>query len=113
MITINVQNVAAFAMLDTDGAQLKDMILSDWDRGEDQVVLDFSGVDLFATPFFNASVGRLVLDRGPEDVNQHLSYINLSDLGQAAWKRSFDNAVAIRNDPDYRRALEQCSEFDE
>ncbi len=113
MNTIIVNQITSFAMLDTDGAQLKDQIVSEWNNGQDQVVLDFTDVTLFATMFFNASIGRLILEYGPEYVTQHLSYVNLSDLGIASWQRSFDNAVAIRNDPEYRRALETYTDEDE
>lgn len=47
------------------GTKLKELILNSWARsgeGDEKLVLDFSGIEVFASPFFNASIGALLKD---------------------------------------------------
>ncbi|WP_429245022.1 STAS-like domain-containing protein [Luteibacter sp. 621] len=56
------------------------------------VELDFAGVEIFSTPFFNLAIGRL-LQRMPSDLlNQRLQVLNLSPLGFSTLRRVIDNA---------------------
>jgi len=58
----------------------------------EHVVLDFAGVEVFSTPFFNLGIGRL-LERMPADkLNQRLEFVNLSQLGFRTLRRVIDNA---------------------
>lgn len=58
----------------------------------DSVELDFAGVEIFSTPFFNLAIGRL-LEKMPSDVlNQRLHMLNLTPLGFSTLRRVIDNA---------------------
>ncbi len=57
------------------------------------VELDFTGVDLFATPFFNLSIGQLLRAHDPASVRSRLRVLNLNEVGQDTFSRAWDNAV--------------------
>lgn len=58
----------------------------------DIVELDFDGVEIFASPFFNAGVGRLLVDLKPDALNNRLKFDHLSDFGSRVLRRVIDNA---------------------
>jgi len=57
------------------------------------VELDFAGVDLFATPFFNLSIGQLLRSHEPDVVRNRVRLVNLNEVGHDTYVRAFDNAV--------------------
>lgn len=56
------------------------------------VELDFNGVEVFASPFFNAGIGRLLNDLKPEVLNKYLKFEHLSDFGTRVLRRVIENA---------------------
>lgn len=59
---------------------------------DETIELDFAGVEIFSTPFFNLAIARL-LERMPADLlNQRLQVLNLSTLGFSTLRRVIDNA---------------------
>lgn len=56
------------------------------------VELDFDGVDVFASPFFNAGIGRLLGELTADALNDHLKFDHLSDFGARVLRRVIDNA---------------------
>lgn len=58
----------------------------------DVVELDFDGVEIFASPFFNAGVGRLLVDLKPDTLNKQLKFEHLSAVGSRVLRRVIDNA---------------------
>jgi len=80
-----------------------------------EVELDFDGVSVFASPFFNAAIGQLLKDLRPEDLNRLLRVLNLNSTGYEVLRRVIDNAKKYyAASPDYREAqakvLERLSE---
>lgn len=59
----------------------------------ESVELDFGGVKLFASPFFNASIGLLLKDIQVSDLQKHLSFINLSEVGRQLLNHVIANAI--------------------
>lgn len=108
--TIVVKDICSYAMFDTDGEKLRDAINANWDA--DTIILDFKGIQLFATMFFNASIGWLVMQYGEEEVVQRIKPCNLSRLGEETYQHSFENAVAVRRDPQYAEALAKYPDED-
>lgn len=104
MITINVNEIAIYAMFEQDGTKLREAIIEALKKDE-VVQLDFKGVDYFTTMFFNASIGWLVLEEGPLYVENKVKVINLSELGKMTWQHSFENAKKIRDDKSYKEAI--------
>ncbi|MGE8501251.1 MAG: STAS-like domain-containing protein [Pseudomonas sp.] len=56
------------------------------------VELDFEGVKVFASPFFNAGIGALLADLRAEELNSHLRIVHISDSGGQVLRRVIENA---------------------
>jgi hypothetical protein len=57
------------------------------------VELDFDGVELFASPFFNASIGLLLKDIQVTDLQERLNISNISDVGRQLLNHVISNAI--------------------
>lgn len=64
---------------------------------EDKIILDFAGITKFTALFFNFSTGYIISLIGPKNYDDKISLINLSALGQSAYKSSYNNAVEKYN----------------
>ena len=67
-----------------------------------EVELDFDGVSVFASLFFNAAIGQLLKDIGPETLNRLLHLDNLNPLGQDLLRRVIDNSKRYYASKEYR-----------
>jgi STAS-like domain of unknown function (DUF4325) len=56
------------------------------------ITLDFQNVTIFASPFFNASIGRLFATFSEDFLKTNLNRINLSSAGQGTLHRVIENA---------------------
>jgi predicted nucleic acid-binding OB-fold protein len=65
---------------------------------EDQVELNFFGVELFASPFFNSSIGFMLKDSSIEKLQRSLSFTNLSDVGRHLLNHVIENAIRYYQD---------------
>lgn len=106
MNTIKVKDICQFAMFEQDGVKLREEIQGLLKKGE-KIQLDFSDVEFFTTMFFNASVGWIVLNLGPEILNENVTAIHLNTLGKTTWEHSYNNALKLRENNDYREAVMQ------
>lgn len=80
---------------------------------EDVIIVNFEGVELFASPFFNASIGLLLKDISIDKLQQKLSIINLSDVGRDLLNHVISNAIAFYEDGDkVSRAIDQARSGD-
>ena len=64
---------------------------------DEKIILDFKDITLFATPFFNASIGYYVLTLGPEKFNKIFELGEISELGLNTYNHSYENAIEIYN----------------
>ncbi len=71
------------------------------------VELDFAGVRVFASPFFNAAFGRLLKDLTPEDLNRLLKVLNMTPVGRDTLKLVIKNSAQYYRDPAFRKALDE------
>lgn len=92
--TIKIDSISLMAMTEDAGLELRKE-MNDAMQKEERVVLDFQGIELFATPFFNASIGYFVLTLSPEKYKEQVEVINLSDLGKETYCHSYQNAVSV------------------
>lgn len=92
--TIKIDSISLMAMTEDAGLELRKE-MNDAMQKEERVVLDFQGIELFATPFFNASIGFFVLTLSPEKYKEQVEVINLSDLGRETYCHSYQNAVSV------------------
>lgn len=79
------------AMTLNDGEAVYARIHDPLAKGE-AVELDFDGVEVFATPFFNAGIGRLMGDLTADTLNALLKFQHLSDFGARVLRRVIENA---------------------
>lgn len=86
------------------GKKLYQLILPRLSAGQD-VTLNFEGVTVFASPFFNAAVGHLMKDIDPAMLNKHLHFEKLTDTGFDVLKRVIENAKEYYSNPKAREAL--------
>jgi len=56
------------------------------------VELDFDGVQVFASPFFNAGIGRLLGELTADTLNARLKFDHLSDFGARVLRRVIENS---------------------
>ena len=105
---INIKSLCEYAMFETDGEVLRTAIEEIWNNDPTStIILDFSDVDMYATMFFNASIGWLVLHHGEDTVRTHIITENMTKLGADTWKHSFENAITVANDPQYKKILSE------
>jgi hypothetical protein len=89
-----------------DGQKIYELIHPELSAGH-LVELDFAGVGVFASPFFNAAIGRLLKDIKSEDLNRLLSVINLVPAGMSVLKRVIENSKQYYSDENIRKALDE------
>ena len=87
---IKVFDVENNAMTEAGGIKLRDIINQFIEKNE-TVVVDFSSISLFATPFFNACFGYFFC-KLKEDYDHFISVTNLSSLGISTYNHSIENA---------------------
>ena len=73
----------------------------------DSVILDFSGVRLFASPFFNTAIGPLLKDYTNVQLNHFLKIENLSLNGSHILRRVIENAQKYYSDSRYKNAVDK------
>jgi hypothetical protein len=89
-----------------DGEKLYNLIYPRLVAGQ-PVELDFTGVSVFASPFFNAAIGRLLKDLNPEDLNRLLKVSNLAPVGMETLKLVIKNSARYYRDENFRKALDE------
>lgn len=71
-----------------------EQILKEIDDG-DIIILNFNNITLFATPFFNSSIGYILLKLGPKKFDEIFKLEEISELGKNTYQHSYENAVEI------------------
>ena len=99
----------AFAIAPDNGQKLYDQIHPLLLAGQ-TVELDFDGVRVFASAFFNFAVGQLLKDLSSDLLNQQLHITNLSENGQAILRRVIENAKRYYAEPRYQQAVDSAVE---
>ncbi|MBO5168992.1 MAG: STAS-like domain-containing protein [Phascolarctobacterium sp.] len=92
MRNILVKDIAPFALAEEDGILLKNQIKEAIEKNE-CVCIDFKDINLFATPFFNVSLGSIIVEYGIEKFDSNVLVTNLDELGQETYQHSKENAM--------------------
>jgi hypothetical protein len=98
--------VGEFAVAAKDGDTVYNLIQAPLERGE-SVQLDFTGVRVIATPFFNAAIGRLIKDIDPTDLQARMTFTNLLPVGYKVLETVIANSKEYYHDPEARAALDR------
>lgn len=70
------------------------------------VSLDFTGVTVFASPFFNFAIGQLLRDLEPDDLNEFLKIEGLLPDGGLVVQRVVKNAKEYYKNPETKKAVD-------
>lgn len=95
---IKIKDLVNNALSVNDGIIVREELLKYLDCGE-EIHLDFEGVSLFATMFFNAFVGYFI-KIGKKSFIQNLKFDNISQLGLDTFQHSYNNAVFVMQTQD-------------
>jgi len=71
------------------------------------VSLDFTGVTVFASPFFNFAIGQLLRDLKPGDLNELLKVEGLLPDGGLVVQRVVKNAKEYYRNPEAKKAVDE------
>lgn len=89
-----------------DGQLVYDVIYPELIAGK-PVELDFDKVKIFASPFFNFAIGRLLKDIEPDVLNRLLVVKNLHADGMAVLKQVIENSKQYYRDGNIRKTLDE------
>ncbi len=89
-----------------DGERVFEKIFPELKAGYD-VELDFAGVGVSASPFFNAAIGRLLQDIQPDALNKLLHIANLNGVGMTVLRRVIENSKEYYSNPALREVLDE------
>jgi hypothetical protein len=89
-----------------DGQKVYDLIHPELSAGS-AVELDFTNVTVFASPFFNSAIGRLLKDIKPDDLNRLLKITSLVPAGLTVLKRVIENSKEYYSNGAVRKALDE------
>ena len=81
----------------SSGRKLREEILNEWSKSE-KIVIDFEGVEVFASPFFNSGVGFLLKDNDIAQLQGKLVFEGISDHGRRLLNLVIDNAIRFYAD---------------
>lgn len=90
----------------SDGQRLHDMIIDELKNGS-QVVLDFSGVKQFASPFFNLSIGQIMTEISESSFRELLFIDNLDETGKYVVGQVISNASIYHADADHKKIVDE------
>lgn len=86
----------------TKGLQLKEMIIANIQ--EENLEIDFSGIERFASPFFNNSFSALALVYGFEKINS-IKLIGINETGRSTYDTSMENARLLSRNEKYTEEI--------
>ncbi len=101
--------VGGIAITLEDGQKVYDLIHPALVTDQD-VDLDFAGVTIIASPFFNAAIGQLLQDIQPDALNRLLHFFNLTPAGAYTLRRVIENAKRYYADAHVREAVDHALE---
>lgn len=58
----------------------------------EKVEIDFTGITIFTTLFFNLALAQFFVSFGPDKYKKFFHVRNLSDVGETTYKHSIENA---------------------
>ncbi|MDD5757990.1 MAG: STAS-like domain-containing protein [Desulfobulbaceae bacterium] len=105
IIIIN-EKIGANCITLEDGQQIYDAIYPELSAGK-PVELDFDKVKIFASPFFNSAIGRLLKDIEPDALNRLLVFKNLNPDGMVVLKRVIENSKQYYSNENTRKTIDE------
>lgn len=103
LLSIN-QEIGIRCLTQDDGQKIYDMSCG-YIMHDIPLTLDFRDVIQFASPFFNYSIGQLIVNFNEERFNALVKVINLNPIGTNIYKRVIANAITFISNSNYRSSL--------
>jgi hypothetical protein len=98
-----------FALSSNCGQQLYDLIFPLL-KSSKAVELDFSGVAVVASAFFNVAIGQLLQDFDADDLNRRLKIVHIAPNAASLLRHVLANAKRYYGDPRYQIAVDSTME---
>lgn len=95
MKIIKVKSLTEKCMAQKNGLILRKAIENAIEENE-EITLDFDGIKLFASPFFNISLGYIIGKYGENKFND-IKIINISDLGSRIISQVKNNSLVSKD----------------
>jgi STAS-like domain of unknown function (DUF4325) len=109
-MTLKIIEIAgAFALSSNCGQQLYDLIFPLL-KASKSVELDFSGVNVVASAFFNVAIGQLLQDFDSDDLNRRLTIVNINPNAESVLRHVLANAKRYYADTKYQAAVDSTME---
>ena len=112
MSIVTVKEITSFCLSEQEGKHLREIIINELKRAE-AISVDFSDLTLFASPFFNASLGYLISNLGEADYQNKVSITNLLPTGQKIYNKVIENVIYYCNSKDKDRINEIVNSIDD
>lgn len=96
MSNIIISEITKYALTEDDGRILRNLIKERLTYN-DVVNLDFSDVKVFATPFFNSSIGYFFINLDQDEFERKINLLNLSELGKNTYLHCIENAKIVKS----------------
>lgn len=85
------------ALSESAGSELRNKIIeANKVDSNEEIILDFKGIVLYATMFFNASIGFFIKEDRTEILDK-IKIINITSLGERTYKHSKENAFILKD----------------
>lgn len=96
---IKISDFITNALTETNGLVIREKIkeMLELCNDNDILVLNFENITLFATPFFNSSIGYFIMKLGKNKFDEKIKLASITELGMSTYKHSYDNAVEYSN----------------
>ena len=95
MKCINVTQVVGRNAVSMQGGSILHEKIRSALKDNESIELDFKDIEIFASPFFNASIGLFLKDMEISDLQSKIKLINISDLGKELLNQVIDNALVF------------------
>jgi hypothetical protein len=89
-----------------DGKRVYDIIHPELVKGQ-EATLDFTGVKIFASPFFNTAIGQLLSDIKNQQLQSQLKIVGLSQNGTHIMTRVIENAKRYYTNAHFRDSVDK------
>lgn len=81
---IKIKDITDMAITEEQGFKLRAEI-NKVIENNNKIILDFTGIQLFTTTFFSASIGYFILKYSPKECKDRFILTNLSRAGAHIW----------------------------
>ncbi|MCT4633151.1 MAG: STAS-like domain-containing protein [Firmicutes bacterium] len=92
MNIIKIFDISPICMSENDGTILRSKMIMCLEKNED-ILLNFERVKLFASPFFNSSIGYIISKYGMDVFSKKIKIEKLNSVGRSVLDLVIKNAV--------------------